>query len=64
MKIYPSRHNIVQTPAVDFTTDIPLAYIDTDYKDYKVSIKGMLGSTGITPVLPYQELPSENVVLF
>lgn len=64
MKIYPSRHNIVQTPAVNFATDIPLAYIDTDYKDYKVSIKGMLGSTGVTPVLPYQELPSENVVLF
>lgn len=64
MKIYPSKHNIIQTSDVDLTKDIPLAYIDTESKDYNCVIKSQLNYDEIKPILPYQEFDSYNIALF
>lgn len=64
MKIYPSKANIVQTPTINLTTDIPLAYIDTESKDYTLNIVDAMEAGEITPVLPYTTFPSYEIALF
>lgn len=64
MKIYPAKHSIIQTSNVDLTKDIPLAYIDTESKEYNCVVKPKLNHDEIKPILPYQEFDSYNISLF
>lgn len=64
MKIYPSKHSIIQTETVDLIRDIPLAYVDTNSKDYRCIIKSKLDHDVTKPILPYQEFNSYEVALF
>lgn len=64
MKIYPSKHNIIQTPVINMLTDIPLAYIDTESKEYDCKIQSKISHDEIKPVLPYQEFNSYDIALF
>jgi len=64
MKIYPSKHSIVQTSDVDLTKDIPLAYIDTEAKEYNCIVRSKLDYDEIKPILPYQTFNSYDVSLF
>ena len=64
MKIYPAKHKIIQTPEINLITDIPLAYVDTDSKEYTCKINPKLEYDEIKPILPYQEFESYDVALF
>lgn len=64
MKIYPAKHSIIQTSDVDLKKDIPLAYIDTEEKEYNCIVKPQLNHDEIKPILPYQEFDSYNISLF
>lgn len=64
MKIYPSKHNIIQTDEINLNTDIPLGYINTDSKDYVLTIIDSLKGEEITPVIPYTNFSTYNLALF
>lgn len=64
MKIYPSKHSIIQTSDVDLTKDIPLAYIDTESKEYNCVVRSKLEYDEINPILPYQAFDSYDISLF
>ncbi len=64
MKIYPSKHKIVQTQKIDLYSDIPLAYIDASSKDYVANVENTIAANGIKPVLPYQVFDSYEMTLF
>ena len=64
MKIYPSKHQILQVDAVNLNTDIPLGYIDTNSKEYSLTITSMLKSDGINPIVPYTIFDTYNMCFF
>ena len=64
MKIYPSKHQILQVDTVNLNTDIPLGYIDTDSKEYSLTVTNMLESTGINPVIPYTNFDTYDMCFF
>jgi hypothetical protein len=64
MRIYPGRHQIQQVDKVNLNTDIPLAFIDTNYKDYVVNILPKFSSDKMDVVVPYSEFASLDVCLF
>jgi hypothetical protein len=64
MKIYPSTHNITQTEKIDLDIDIPLAYVDTKFTDYKVDVVPYLSSSMTKEVIPYSTFNSLDVKLF
>lgn len=64
MKIYPSRHKVVQDTKIDLNSDIPLAYVDTGFKEFEVSVIPYLSRSSATPVIPYTGYSSLDVRLF
>lgn len=64
MKIYPGRHQVEQVKTVDNNRDIPLAFIDANYRDYVVNVLPRMSSNKMEPVIPYEELHSLDVCLF
>lgn len=64
MKIYPSRHSVVQDTKIDLNSDIPLAYVDTGFKEFEVSIIPSFSRSLATPVIPYTGYGSLDVCLF
>jgi hypothetical protein len=66
MKIYPSRHKIIQTNKVNTDVDIPLAYIDTHYTDYDIKLIPETGFESYykTEVVPYKEYDTDEICLF
>jgi hypothetical protein len=67
MKIYPSKHEIVQTKKIDMDFDIPLAFINTDYSGYNIDIIPWTNSYAVSSekaVLPYTTFDSIDTALF
>lgn len=64
MKIYPGRHKVMAVKQVDNNIDIPLAYIDVDYKDYSVNIIPKFSTDKKDVVIPYSEYDSIDVCFF
>lgn len=64
MKIYPGKHEIVQTSSVDLNTDIPLAYVDTGFKEYNVRVIPTFSSNKQEKIIPYAAFSSLDVKLF
>lgn len=64
MKIKPSIHNIIQTEEINLKTDIPLAYIDTENKDYEFSFSSANNISLIKPIVPYRYFDSYEFGFF
>ena len=62
MKIYPSKSQIEYTDKVDTNTDIPLAYINSDYieKTINININNKYSYNKIKEVLPYDKFETKN----
>ena len=62
MKIYPSKGYITSTDKVDMNTDIPLAYINSDYieKTIDININNKYNYNEIKEILPYDEFTADN----
>lgn len=65
MKIYPSQHEVEKVSEINLDTDVVLAYIDTDHKDYKISVQSTLPyKDRAVEVLPYESFSTYDVKLF
>lgn len=65
MKIYPSQHEIEKVSEINLDTDVVLAYIDTNHKEYQVSVTSTLPyKDKAVEVLPYQVFDTYDVKLF
>jgi hypothetical protein len=61
VKIYSGKHTITQTSKVNLDIDIPLAYIDSDFKNYNVNIIPRLIANRKSKVIPYNSYNSLDV---
>ena len=74
IKIYPSKHSIslINEASFDAGLNIPLSYVNLDYSKYIIEkeikpdfLKSDSNeSVALTPVLPGEEIPDENIVVF
>jgi hypothetical protein len=66
MKIYPSIHKIIQTQEVNMDIDIPLAYINAKFTDYKTNIVPAEAfiSSAKREIVPYSSFDNLDVSLF